>query len=178
MTDDLGIEVIRKDDLRAGTLDRITAMCTCAYEEDFAAFMKAFSRSVHVLAWLGSDPVSHALWVTRWLQPGDSRPLRTAYVEAVATEPTFQGRGFATAVMRQLADSIIDYQLGGLSPCNPSFYRRFGWELWQGALFIRKDDGLLPTPEDEQIVILRLPATPELDMTACLSAEWREGELW
>jgi aminoglycoside 2'-N-acetyltransferase I len=37
---------------------------------------------------------------------------------------------------------------------------------------------MLPTPAEEQVMILRLPKTPPLDPNAPLSAEWREGELW
>ena len=36
---------------------------------------------------------------------------------------------------------------------------------------------LLPTPE-EQVMVLRLPKTPPLDLELPLSAEWREGEVW
>jgi aminoglycoside 2'-N-acetyltransferase I len=121
--------------------------------------------------------VSHAMWVTRWLQPGNQPPLRTAYVEMVATDPPFQGRGFASAVMRRLATAIDDFELGGLCPAEPMLYTKLGWVFWQGPLFIRTQEGLVSTPE-ENIMILRLPKTPLLDLTLPLSGEWREGELW
>jgi aminoglycoside 2'-N-acetyltransferase I len=103
--------------------------------------------------------------------------LRTAYVEAVATEPAFQRRGFATAVMQRVAHAIGDFDLGGLSPSEVGFYERLGWELWRGPLSIRSAAGLIPTP-NERVMILRLPRTPPLDLHSPLSAEWREGELW
>jgi aminoglycoside 2'-N-acetyltransferase I len=56
-------------------------------------------------------------------------------------------------------------------------YARLGWELWRGPLFVRTDAGLMPTP-DEEVMILRLPRTTPLDLDSPLSAEWREGELW
>lgn len=121
--------------------------------------------------------VSHAMWVTRWLQPDNQSPLRTAYVEMVATEPQFQGRGFASAVMRRLATAIDDFEMGGLCPAEPMLYTKLGWVFWQGPLFIRTEEGLLSTTET-QITILRLSKTPPLDLTLPLSAEWREGELW
>lgn len=65
-----------------------------------------FSNATHVIGMLGESIVSHAVWVPRWLQPGDGPYLRTAYVEMVATEPHVQRRGFATKVMRRLADEI------------------------------------------------------------------------
>ncbi len=178
MKDDLRIESVRRDKLAVDVLDQIVALCTRAYEEDFSTIMKTFDSAVHVLAWFQSKLVSHALWVTRWLQAGDSPLLRTAFVEAVATEPYLQGRGFASAVMHRITKEVSDYQLGGLSPSDPSFYQRFGWELWRGPLFIRRNDDLLPSADDEEVMILRLSATPELDVTTPLSAEWRDGELW
>ena len=57
------------------------------------------------------------------------------------------------------------------------WYARLGWVMWQGKLFIRTDEGLLPTPDD-QIMIKTLPKSPALDLNGSLSAEWREGELW
>jgi hypothetical protein len=56
-------------------------------------------------------------------------------------------------------------------------YARLGWEFWRGPLFIRRAGRLIPTP-DEEVMILRLPKTPPLDLEAPLSVEWREGELW
>jgi aminoglycoside 2'-N-acetyltransferase I len=103
--------------------------------------------------------------------------LRTAYVEAVATEPGLQGQGLASAIMRRLASCITDYDFAALSPAQPGLYRKVGWEFWRGPLFIRTADGLLPTP-DESIMCLALPKTPPLDWTLPLSAEWREGEVW
>ena len=110
--------------------------------------------------------------------------MRTAYVEGVATEEAYRNRGFATAIMKRVAKEIQDFDLAGLSPFSVTYYERLGWELWRGPLFIRTDDGLLPSPEDEEVMILRLPSDvirphiPDLDLDAPLSAEWREGELW
>jgi aminoglycoside 2'-N-acetyltransferase I len=136
-----------------------------------------FHNATHVLAWLGTHLVSHSMWVTRWLQAGDYPLLHTAYVEMVATEPEFQRRGFATRVMQQLASTITDFEIGALCPAEPELYAKLGWVYWRGPLFIRTEEGLLPTPE-EKVMILRLPKTPELNLNLPLSAEWREGEVW
>ena len=58
------------------------------------------------------------------------------------------------------------------------FYERLGWELWRGRLGIRTLQGIESTPEDEEVMIMRLGKTPELDLKAFLTAEWRKGELW
>lgn len=137
-----------------------------------------FSDPTHVLGFYNGALVSHALWITRLLQVGDRPPLKTAYVEAVATDPAWRHRGFATAIMRRIAAEVQGFDLAALSPFDVAYYARLGWELWQGPLFIRTSGGLQPSPDDEQVMILRLPKTPPLDLTQPLSAEWREGELW
>jgi len=155
----------------------VVSICSLAYEEDFEPILNTFSDPMHILVYLDDMLVSHALWVTRWLQYDHSLMLRTAYVEAVATHPDFQERGLGTMVMRAIHAEIQDFDMGGLSPSDDRWYARLGWERWQGPLFIRTADGLLPTL-GEVVMILRLPRTPKFDLTAPLSAEWRQGELW
>ena len=111
------------------TLREITDLCTEAYGEAFDGAFGLLGPGVHVIGRSDGRIVSHAMWVARALQPGTGRPLHTAYVEAVATRPTLQGRGFATALLRRLAQEIHDYDLGALSPSDDRFYRRLGWEL-------------------------------------------------
>ena len=108
--------------------------------------------------------------------------MRTAYVEAVATAPGHQRKGLATAVLQRLGEVVAadpSWELAALSPSDAAFYERLGWELWRGPLAIRRDGRLEPSPDDEQVMIQRLPRTPAtLDTTTLLTAEWREGELW
>ncbi len=104
--------------------------------------------------------------------------LRPQHFEAVATDKTFRRRGFAQAVMERVVEEIQDFDLGGLSPFSVDYYQRLGWELWRGPLFIRTERSLEPSPEYEEVMIYRFPKTPKLDLSAPLSAEWREGQLW
>ena len=166
------------DLLAEETREEVIDLCTRAYEEDFRFLMGTFHRATHVLGRLQGRLVTHALWVTRWLQVGDAPPLRTADVEAVATDNAFRRRGFAHAVMERVVEEIQDFEIGGLSPFNVDYYERLGWKLWRGPLFIRTEHSLEPSSEDEEVMIYRLPKTPELNLTTPLSAEWREGELW
>jgi aminoglycoside 2'-N-acetyltransferase I len=177
METELKLEVIRDIHLSDEQLSAIHTLCNRAYEEDLISLFKTFTDSTHVLGYLEETLVSHAMWVTRWLQPGDGPTLRTAYVEMVATEPNFQRRGFASAIMTRLAEAISDFELGGLCPAEPELYAKLGWVYWYGPLFIRRLEGLILTP-DEKVMILRLPKTPSLDLNLPLSAEWREGEVW
>jgi aminoglycoside 2'-N-acetyltransferase I len=177
MRTELRLETIHANQLTAEQLAAIHVLCNRAYEEDLTPLFKTFTDTTHVLGTIENSIVSHAMWVTRWLQAGDGPYLRTAYVEMVATEPSFQRFGFATEVMRRLANEISGFDLGGLCPAEPELYAKLGWVLWRGPLLIRTLEGAIPTP-DERVMILKLPNTPSLDFDLPLSAEWREGELW
>ena len=175
---DLSIEVADSRSISMRTLRDLTGLCTEAYREDFAGAFGLLGPGVHVIGRSDGQIVSHAMWVVRDLQPGAGRLLRTAYVEAVATRPHLQRRGFATQVLRRLAGEIRDYDLGALAPSDERFYARIGWESWRGPLFIRTPAGLEATPE-ETVMIFRTGQTPpDLDLDAPLSAEWRPGEVW
>jgi len=179
----LHLEVVAVDALNHGTRAEIIDLCELAYGEDLTRLFEELPGSVHVLARDEQGVlVSHAEWVTRWLQPAGHPVLRTAYVEAVATAPEQQGRGYATAVLRHVGEILAAepaWELGALSPSEPAFYARLGWELWRGPLAIRRGKSIEPTPPGGQVMILRLPRTPAtLVTTSLLTAEWRVGELW
>ncbi len=178
MDEGLEIRVVPGTALDPVLREAILILCYRAYEEDLGPLFDTWKEPVHLLGFYGGKLVSHALWVTRYLQVGEGPLLRTAYVEAVATDPEYQGRGFASQVLQRLAGEVRDFDLAALSPSDPAFYARLGWELWQGPLYVRTATGVQASPEDEQVMILRLPQTPALDVSAPLSVEWREGEVW
>lgn len=178
MDEKLTLEVVRADQLAPELLAEIHGLCNRAFDEDLGPIFSTFKDATHVLGFLDATLVSHALWVTRWLQVGNHPVLRTAYIEAIATEEICRTRGFAAKVMGRIAEEIQDFELGALSPFSVVYYEQLGWELWRGPLFIRTDEGPMRTPRDGDVMILRLPRTPVLDLYAPLSAEWREGELW
>jgi aminoglycoside 2'-N-acetyltransferase I len=174
----LSIDVVESSSISPVTLRGICELCTDAYQEDFTEAFTILGPGVHVVGRAEGAIVSHAMWVERALQPGTRAPLRTAYVEAVATKPAFQRRGLASEILKRLAEEIRHYDLGALSPAAETLYARLGWELWRGPLFIRTAAGLEPTPA-ESVMILRVEHTPaDLDLNQPLSAEWRPGELW
>ena len=173
----LQIELVPGAALTPAMAGSIVALCTEAYEEPMDSVLTDFEGATHVLASLDGELASHAMWVPRRLRCGDS-VWNTAYVEAVATRPAHQGKGYASAVLHELASQITDFDIGVLSPSDPAFYARLGWETWRGPLAIASDDGsLTPTP-GEMVMILRLPRSPALDLEATLVAEWRPGEVW
>jgi aminoglycoside 2'-N-acetyltransferase I len=121
--------------------------------------------------------VSHAVVTTRWLQPDGQPELKTAYVDAVATLPAYQGQGYGSAVMLELANRIDDYSIGCLETERAGFYERLGWELWRGPLAGRSEQGLIPTPDQKGVMVLRLSQTPALDLDQGLTIECQTGEL-
>lgn len=157
----------------------IRSLCNAAYQEDLTEYFDAFGSCAHVIGEIDDRVVSHAMWVTRWLQPGKARPLETAYIELVATLPGDQGNGYATEVMQYLAARIPSrYELAALSPAETKMYARLGWRFWRGLLSIRLPSGLEEPTPDERVMVLELPGRTKLNFDECLSAEWREGELW
>ena len=159
--------------------DEVVALCTLAYEEDSTALMSTFHGSVHVLGSQAGQLVTHALWVARWLQAGSNPPMRTAFVEAVATRPDCQRQGLGRRVMQRITAEVgaRDFELAALGPADVDWYSRLGWERWRGPLSLRTGTGLVATP-GEEVMVHRLPRTPPLDLSLPLSAEEREGEQW
>ena len=108
--------------------------------------------------------------------------LRTGYVEAVATWPQLERRGYGSQVMREI-DKVItaEYELGALGTGSFAFYERLGWQRWRGPTAVRiPNGGVVRTPaEDGYIMVLRTPATPaDLDLAMSISCEWRAGDVW
>lgn len=122
---------------------------------------------------------AHASVVERELHVA-GRPLRTGYVEAVATTPAAQGRGLGTIVMRDMTGYVRDeYELGALGTGVHRFYERLGWETWRGPSAVRTVEGLVRTPDDDgYIMVLRTRTSPPLDPVTPISCEWRPGDVW
>ena len=173
----LRIQSVASAALSPPTRAAILRLCESAYGEPMVRYLGDVGPGEHLLGWRDDLLASHLMWVTRALQPAGMSPLRTAYVELVATARESLGRGYATALLQAFADLAADYELAALSPATAGLYTRLGWRFWRGPLSIRTVAGLVPTP-DEQIMILRLAQTPPLDDTAPLTAEWRPGEVW
>lgn len=161
-------------DLRTAIID----LCDRAFDEETGPLLESFGPVQHVLLLVDGQIASHAVWVRRYLQAAAGPILDTAYVELVATEPQWRGRGFASAVLQAIIErTALGYNIAALSPSDVAFYARLGWEEWRGPLLARSAAGL-ELVQDETAMIHRLPRTPPLDLTAPLSIEWRQGEVW
>jgi len=174
------VTVLSTEDLTAEQRFSIVEVCIAAH--DNPAFANLFNditwRGRHFLAYRGPELVSHAVVTTRWVQPKGMTVLKTAFVDAVATLPPYQGLGYASAVMRRLAAEIDDYVIGCLQTDLPAFYERLGWEVWRGSLAGRAGHGLIPTPQQRGVMVLRLPQTPPLDLEMPLTIECQPDRIW
>jgi aminoglycoside 2'-N-acetyltransferase I len=179
MRESIIVTSARTEELNAETRASIIHVCRTAHQED--DFTRLFSYipsgGIHVLAYREQELVSHAVATTRWLQPEGLPLLRTAYIDAVATLPAYQGQGIASALMRHLATVIADFEIACLETDRVSFYARLGWEVWRGPLAGRRATELLPTPDQKGIMILRLARTPALDLDSLLVIEY-DGRIW
>ena len=134
---------------------------------------------VHFVLDLDGEIVAHASVVEREIHVG-GRPLRTGYVEAVATAPDRQGIGLGSRLMADVASYIREtFELGALGTGRHHFYERLGWLTWAGPSFVRTADGVQPTPEDDgYILVLPTPWSPPLGRSGSISCDWRPGDVW
>ncbi|MFP5333356.1 MAG: GNAT family N-acetyltransferase [Acidimicrobiia bacterium] len=155
-------------------------LCLRAFEGDFDPedWDHALGGRHFVVVVEGGRVISHAAVVERTIWVGDA-PYRTGYVEAVATEPSLQGLGHGTAVMRQAGEWIRErYELGCLGTGEHRFYERLGWQRWRGPSAVRLPDGShVPTPDDDDGIMV-LGTTAAVDVTARIACEPRQGDDW
>ena len=173
------IRLRRTRQLDASLRATIVELCTAAHQTDFSRlFLYLPTDGLHFIAYQDDQLVSHAVVTTRWVQPERFPILRTAYVDAVATLPGYQRRGFGSAVLREVASNIIDYDIACLETEQAAFFQRLGWECWRGPRAGRSGTELIPTPDQQNIMILRLPRTPPLDLDRLLTIESQTGRIW
>jgi aminoglycoside 2'-N-acetyltransferase I len=180
MSESIMVTSARTEDLNTETRASIIHVCRIAHQNDDCIHLFSYipSGGIHVLAYREQEVVSHAVATTRWLQPEGLPLLRTAYVDAVATLPAYQGQGIASTLMRHLATVLSDFEIACLATDNAvPFYARLGWEVWRGPLAGRRATELLPTPDQQGIMILRLARTPPLDVESLLVVEY-DGRIW
>ncbi len=133
----------------------------------------------HFLVQVDGHIVSHAAVVERQLHVAN-QPLRTGYVEAVATLPDRQRQGFGSQVVAAVNEHIRSaYELGALGTGSQPFYERLGWQIWRGPSHVLTSSAKQATPnEDGYIMVLLTPTSPAIELTEPISCEWRPGDVW
>ncbi len=181
---DVRLRRVQTDELTSAEVDLIREIMRLAFwddeEERFTdADWDHALGGVHVVLDVGGEIVTHAAVVERDLHV-DGRPLRTGYVEAVATAPERQGEGHGSVVMTEVNGVIRErYELGALGTGRHHFYQRLGWRTWMGPSSVRLPEGPRRTPdEDGYILVLETPTSPPFDLAAPISCEWRPGDVW
>jgi aminoglycoside 2'-N-acetyltransferase I len=163
-----------------GLIEPVRALLEEAFEGRFTADDWAHAcGGVHVVAFDGGRPAAHASVVERVLEL-DGTPITTGYVEAVATRPSLQGTGWGTAVMTEL-DGIIRsrFEMGALATGEHAFYERLGWRRWQGPTAVRVGRDAVPTPDDDDaIMVLLFGRTTDVDLGSLLVCDDRIGDVW
>ena len=173
---------VASKDLRPDELVTLRALFDASWADDDRFTDEDWDHTfggVHFVVEDGGAIVSHASVVKRVLHT-NGLDLATGYVEAVATSPTHRRRGYSSAIMRA-AGAYIDqtFQLGALGSDLHAFYERLGWIVWKGPTAVRTDEGVIATPKEDGYILVRLtPTSPQLDMAAQISCDWRSGDVW
>ncbi len=163
-----------------GRLAEIRALVECAFDGHFDAYdWEHALGGDHVVDVVEGVVVAHGSVVRRRLRVADCW-YEAGYVEAVATDPSYQGRGHGTRVMSAITELVhAGCELGALSTGSPGFYRRLGWESWTGPSYVLDGDvARRTTAEDAGILVLRTAASSTLDRTAPITCEARPGDDW
>ena len=184
MTDRRAIHKLATEQLTTHQIASIRELLWAAFAEDEHG---GFSEhdwqhalgGTHFVVEVDGRIVSHAAVVERTLHVAGT-PVRTGYVEAVATAPAEQGRGYGSELIRALNDLVErDFELGVLGTGSQTFYERLGWRVWHGPSSVLTATGEIATPDDDgYIMYLLTPSSPRLDPRAPIACEWREGDVW
>lgn len=172
---------VHSAELTPGEIEVLRGLCAAAWPRgqfDEVAWQHA-QGGIHVLVEDDGEIRAHAAVVERDIEAA-GHLLDTGYVEAVATWPEHERKGYGSAAMREIG-RIVDeqYELGALATGEHPFYERLGWRRWQGPTFVRQLDDLTRTPdEDGSILIWRTERTPPLDLGAEIICDWRVGAVW
>ena len=176
--------LIRSSDLDGDTLRSAQELVTLAFasggELEFTDADWAHALGgMHAVVVHRGALIAHAAVVSRRLLYRGV-PLHTGYVEGVAVREDWRGQGLGHVVM-EAAEQVIrgGYQLGALSAsaAGANLYRSRGWLRWAGPTSALAPDGLIRTPDEDGKVFV-LPIGVDLDSTAELACDWRDGDLW
>lgn len=134
---------------------------------------------MHALIWHHGTLIAHGSVIRRQLLYR-GRSLRCGYVEAVTVQADHRGKGLGTAVL-QACEQVIRgaFELGALSSADISrrLYTARGWLPWRGPTSVLAPTGTVRTPDADGTVFV-MPVGLDLDTTAELACDWRDGHVW
>lgn len=176
--------LIHTSDLDHETRDDARRMVIDAFGGEFTdADWEHALGGMHALIFDHGALIAHAAVVQRRLLYRGTA-LRCGYLEGVAVRQDRRGQGLATAVM-DAAEQVLRgaYQLGALSTSDAGrhIYVARGWLPWQGPTSALTPDGVTRTPDGDDclfVLPVALPDGTELDRTAEITCDWRNGDVW
>jgi aminoglycoside 2'-N-acetyltransferase I len=173
------VRVAHTADLTTDELAAARALVFAAFDDCTEDDWEHCLGGIHAMVWEGDAMVAHGAVVQRRLIYKE-RPLRTGYVEGVAVRSDRRRQGFGAAVMSELERVIkAAYQLGALGTTDDGFpfYMARGWRQWKGRTYALTPAGIIRTAEEDEAILV-LEASSAVDVTADLTCDFREGELW
>jgi aminoglycoside 2'-N-acetyltransferase I len=173
------VRCVRSDELGDAEIDALRQLMDIAFDGDFDDHDWDHALGgLHAVLTVDGLVAAHAAVVPRVLYIGDAA-VPTGYVEAVATHPSMQGRGFGTQVMRAIVPEIERIGFGALATGSSSFYERLGWRRWRGPTYVIGRRGWHRSPdEDDAIMVLTVPGGPSPAGTEPIACENRPGDAW
>jgi aminoglycoside 2'-N-acetyltransferase I len=167
-------------DLDPETLSAAHALLVAVFEGDLTDHdWEHGLGGVHALVWEEDELIGHASVVQRRLLYG-GRALRAGYVEGVGVAKPWRGRGHGAAMMAALERVIRGaYVIGalGATDAGAALYAARGWRRWQGPTSALTPAGIVRTEEEDGSIYV-LPGAVELDLSAALVCDWRDGDVW
>lgn len=173
------LQVAHTADLDPATLAAGRALLYEVFDDMADSDWEHALGGVHALTWDGPELIGHASVVQRRLLHG-GRALRAGYVEGVGVRADHRRHGHGAAMMTALERVLAAaYDVGALGATDEAarFYQSRGWELWNGPSFALTPAGVRRT-EDEDGCIYVFPLGAPLDLTAELTCDWRDGDVW
>lgn len=174
------VHVLASDEASTTDLVRIRKLLDDAFDHEFSG--EDWDHALggwHAIMTVDRLPVSHASVVPRAIEVG-AGVLNCGYVEAVATAPEEQGRGYGSRVMTAAMEMIRqEFDMGVLSTGRHQFYERLGWERWEGPAYVIQNGRRVRTAdEDDGIMVLRFGSSRDASLGAAIACFSRQGDDW
>ena len=172
--------LVHTADLESDARQRAHDMVDDAFAGDFTDIDWDHALGgMHALIWHRGAIIAHGAVVQRRLLY-HSTSLRCGYVEAVAVREDWRGQGLAIAIL-DACEQVIrgSCQLGALSSSDLGrrLYTQRGWLPWRGPTSVLAPTGPARTPDADDSIFV-FPLGLELDPTAALICDWRDGDVW